>query len=243
MTKSIPPILAGTVLALAAMANANAANITISCGSNAADLEFCGKFAEDWGKKNGHTVKMYTPPTSTTDNLALLRQQFAAKSSDLDVIMIDVVWPGVIKDHLVDLKKYSKGAEAQHFPAIVANNTVDGKLVGMPFFTDAGLLFYRKDLLEKYKRRAAEDLGRTGSHGEKGAGRRTCCRLARLPGFRLPGQGLRRPDLQRARMGGQLRRRRDRRQVRQHHDQQPGSGQGAGHRRLVDRHASRRPAC
>ena len=81
---------------------------------------------------------MYTPPASTTDNLALLRQQFAAKSADIDVLMIDVVWPGVIKDHLVDLKKYSKGAESKHFPAIVANNTVDGKLLGMPFFTDAG---------------------------------------------------------------------------------------------------------
>jgi trehalose/maltose transport system substrate-binding protein len=138
-------------VAFVAALPATAATITISCGSNAADAEFCGKFAEEWGKKNGHTVKMYSPPTSTTDNLALLRQQFAAKSTDLDVIMIDVVWPGVIKDHLVDLKKYSKGAEAKHFPAIVANNTVDGKLLGMPWFTDAGLLFYRTDLLDKYK--------------------------------------------------------------------------------------------
>ena len=128
----------------------NAATVTISCGNNAADVEFCGKFAEDWGKKNGHTVKMYTPPTSSTDQLALLRQQFAAKSGDIDVLMIDVVWPGVIKDHLVDLKKYSKGVEKDHFPAIVANNTVDGKLLGMPWFTDAGLLFYRKDLLAKH---------------------------------------------------------------------------------------------
>ena len=128
----------------------NAATVTISCGNNAADVEFCGKFAEDWGKKNGHTVKMYTPPASSTDQLALLRQQFAAKSGDIDVLMIDVVWPGVIKDHLVDLKKYSKGVEKDHFPAIVANNTVDGKLLGMPWFTDAGLLFYRKDLLAKH---------------------------------------------------------------------------------------------
>ena len=60
-----------------------------------------------------------------------LRQQFAAKSGDIDVLMIDVVWPGVIKDHLVDLKPYSKGVEKDHFPAIVANNTVDGKLLGM----------------------------------------------------------------------------------------------------------------
>jgi trehalose/maltose transport system substrate-binding protein len=143
-------LLAAVTLAYGAALSAHAATITISCGSNAADVEYCGKFAEDWGKKNGHVVKMYSPPASTTDNLALLRQQFAAKSADLDVIMIDVVWPGVIKDHLVDLKKYSKGAESKHFPAIVANNTVDGKLLGMPWFTDAGLLFYRKDLVEKY---------------------------------------------------------------------------------------------
>ncbi|CAD5366270.1 putative ABC transporter-binding protein DR_1438 [Rubrivivax sp. A210] len=155
MTKNLTRIAAAALLA-AGFAGAQAATLTISCGSNAADVEFCGKFAEEWGKKNGHTVKMYSPPASTTDNLALLRQQFAAKSADIDVIMIDVVWPGVIKDHLVDLKKYSKGAEGKHFPAIVANNTVDGKLLGMPWFTDAGLLFYRKDLLDKHGLKAPE---------------------------------------------------------------------------------------
>ena len=154
MTTKLPQLVAGALLAFGAASSLQAATITISCGSNAADVEYCGKFAEEWGKKNGHTVKMYSPPASTTDNLSLLRQQFAAKSADLDVIMIDVVWPGVIKDHLVDLKKYSKGAEAKHFPAIVANNTVDGKLLGMPWFTDAGLLFYRKDLIEKYNLKA-----------------------------------------------------------------------------------------
>ena len=170
-------LLAAVTLAYGAALSAHAATITISCGSNAADLEYCGKFAEEWGKKNGHTVKMYSPPASTTDNLALLRQQFAAKSSDLDVIMIDVVWPGVIKDHLVDLKKYSKGAESKHFPAIVANNTVDGKLLGMPWFTDAGLLFYRKDLVEKYGAKAPntwEELAATAKkiqEGERAAGK------------------------------------------------------------------------
>lgn len=144
MSIMIKQVAAGIALAFGALAGTHAATITISCGSNAADVEYCGKFAEEWGAKNGHTVKMYSPPASTTDNLALLRQQFAAKSSDLDVIMIDVVWPGVIKDHLVDLKKYSKGAESKHFPAIVANNTVNGKLLGMPWFTDAGLLFLHR---------------------------------------------------------------------------------------------------
>ena len=167
MTPRLSRQLAGLALACGAAASGQAATLTMSCGSNAADIEWCGKFAEEWGKTNGHTVKLYTPPASTTDNLALLRQQFAAKSADLDVIMVDVVWPGVIKDHLVDLKKYSKGAEAKHFPAIVANNTVDGKLLGMPFFTDAGLLFYRKDLLEKYKLQAPKTWDELASSAKK----------------------------------------------------------------------------
>lgn len=156
MTSKPTKFLAAVAFALSAAGGVQAATLTISCGSNAADREFCGKFAEEWAKKNGNTVKLYSPPANTTDNLALLRQQFAAKSPDLDVIMIDVVWPGVIKDHLVDLKPYTKGVESEHFPAIVANNTVDGKLVGLPWFTDAGLLYYRKDLLEKYGLKAPQ---------------------------------------------------------------------------------------
>lgn len=133
-----------------AMGAAQAATLTIACGSVGQDFEFCKKTTSEWAAKTGNEVKLFTIPNSTTDILGLFRQMFAAKSTDLDVINVDVVWPGVLKDHLVDLKKYSKGAEKEHFPAIVANNTVDGKLLAMPWFTDAGLLFYRKDLLDKY---------------------------------------------------------------------------------------------
>ncbi|EKD97856.1 MAG: hypothetical protein ACD_23C00708G0001 [uncultured bacterium] len=139
-------LLASPLLAL----SANAATITISCGSVGQDFEFCKKYTSEWAKKTGNEVKLFTIPNSTTDILALFRQMFAAKSTDLDVINVDVVWPGVIKDHLLDLKPYSKGIEKEHFPAIVANNTVNGKLLAMPWFTDAGLMFYRKDLVEKY---------------------------------------------------------------------------------------------
>ncbi len=132
------------------MAGAQAATITISCGSVGQDFEFCKKHTEEWAKKTGNTVNLFTAPQSTTDILALYRQLFAARSADIDIIMADVVWPGMIKDHLIDLKPFTGGAEKDHFPAIVANNTIDGKLIAMPWFTDAGLLFYRKDLLEKY---------------------------------------------------------------------------------------------
>ncbi len=150
-TKSIlNKLIAAIGLSFAIALPIHAATVTIACGTNGADFEFCKRHTGEWAKKTGNTVKIFSQPTSTTDSLALYRQLFAAKSTDVDVLMVDVVWPGIIKDHLLDLKKYSKGAESQHFPAIVANNTVDGKLLGMPWFTDAGLLYYRKDLLDKH---------------------------------------------------------------------------------------------
>jgi trehalose/maltose transport system substrate-binding protein len=143
---------AAAVMLVAIGANtAAAADITISCGSVGQDFEMCKKMTDEWSAKTGNKVKLFTAPNSTTDILALFRQQFGAKSSEIDVLMVDVVWPGVIKQHLLNLTPYAKGVEKTHFPAIVANNTVDGKLLAMPWFTDAGVLYYRKDLLEKYK--------------------------------------------------------------------------------------------
>lgn len=150
MRFSATHLAAAAALTLSASLGAQAATVTISCGAVGQDFEFCKKHTEAWAKKTGNTVKLFTPPQSTTDILALFRQMFAAKSADLDVINVDVVWPGMIKDHLLDLRPYTGGAEKAHFPAIVANNTVDGKLIAMPWFTDAGLLYYRKDLLAKY---------------------------------------------------------------------------------------------
>ena len=149
----MPPVLqtaARMLLASAALcgaAGASAATITIACGASAPEIDHCWRHAEAWAKKTGHTVRNYTQPASPTAALAVYRQLFAAKSSDIDIIRVDIVWPGILKDHLVDLKPYSKGVEAQHFPAIIANNTIGGRLLGIPWYTDTGLLYYRTDLL------------------------------------------------------------------------------------------------
>jgi len=90
---------------------AKAAEITITSGSAGQDFEIFKKLINDWSAKTGNTVKLFNTPNSTTDTLALLRQQFGAKSSEIDVLMVDVIWPGVIKQHLMDLKPYTKGSE------------------------------------------------------------------------------------------------------------------------------------
>ncbi|MCG8422261.1 MAG: ABC transporter substrate-binding protein [Proteobacteria bacterium] len=124
--------------------------IAISCGAVGKELQLCKTGAAAWGKKTGAKVKVVSTPNEASERLNLYQTNLAAKSSNIDVFQIDVIWPGILANHMIDLKPYTKGAENDHFKAIIENNTVKGKLVGMPWFTDAGVLYYRKDLLEKH---------------------------------------------------------------------------------------------
>ncbi|MDQ0392159.1 ABC transporter substrate-binding protein [Labrys monachus] len=129
---------------------AGAAEIAISCGAVGQELALCRSGAEAWAKKTGNTVKVVSTPNDTNDRLALYQQLLSAGAADVDVFQIDVIWPGTLGQYFIDLAPYTKGAEKSHFPAIVANDTIGGKLVAMPWFTDAGVLYYRTDLLAKY---------------------------------------------------------------------------------------------
>ncbi|MBK7985038.1 MAG: ABC transporter substrate-binding protein [Candidatus Competibacteraceae bacterium] len=128
----------------------HAAKISISCGAVGQEYEFCKTGSEAWAKKTGNEINLVSTPNSATERLALYQQLLAAGAPDIDVFQIDVVWPGTLGNHFIDLAPFAKDAVKSHFPAIIQNNTIDGKLVAMPWFTDAGLLYYRKDLLEKH---------------------------------------------------------------------------------------------
>ncbi|GMA16999.1 ABC transporter substrate-binding protein [Deinococcus metallilatus] len=137
-------------------AHAQGVTLTFACDSVGQGYDECQKGANAWAKQTGNTVKLLQVPKETDQRLALYQQQLGAKSGDVDVYMIDVVWPGLIGQHLLDLKSSIPQSQINsYFPAIVQNNTVNGKLVGIPWFTDAGVLYYRTDLLKKYGYNAA----------------------------------------------------------------------------------------
>lgn len=110
-----------------------------------------GAAARFMAENPGIRVQVVDTPDFVEDRLGTYLQLFEAQSPEGDVFQIDVIWPGDLAEHFVDLYEYGAGDVADdHFPAIIENNTVDGKLIGIPWFTDAGLLYYRTDLLEKY---------------------------------------------------------------------------------------------
>ncbi len=127
--------------------------ITVAGGAVGEELELTRRAADMYMEENPDVrVEVLDTPDMVEDRRGLYLQFFQAESSAVDVYQIDVIWPGDMAEHFVDL--YEFGAEEyvdMHFPAIVENNTVDGKLIGIPWFTDAGLLYYRTDMLEKYE--------------------------------------------------------------------------------------------
>lgn len=103
-----------------------------------------------WTAKTGHTVKFLTNPNVSSDALALYQQQLASGASDVDIYQIDTIWPGLIGMHLLDLSEDLADRVGAYAESAIANNTVNGRLVGIPLYLECGLLYYRKDLLEKY---------------------------------------------------------------------------------------------
>ncbi|HET6436824.1 MAG TPA: ABC transporter substrate-binding protein [Anaeromyxobacter sp.] len=133
---------------------AQGVTVSIACGSVGAEYDFCKTGAENWAKKTGNQVKVVSVPKDSNEQLALFQQLLSQKSNEIDVLRIDIVWPGLLANNLLDLgKAVPEDVVAQHFPSIVKADTVDGKLVALPEFTDAGLLYYRKDLLQKYNQK------------------------------------------------------------------------------------------
>jgi len=68
------------------------------------------------------------------------------------VIGADVIWPVQFAANgwLLDVTdRFPKSEQSQFLPGPIDSLMYEGKIYGVPWFTDAGLLYYRADLLEK----------------------------------------------------------------------------------------------
>nr|WP_210187052.1 ABC transporter substrate-binding protein [Kaistia soli] len=142
--------LLGFAAAIAVASAANAANLSIVSGDTGNGLAVLREKLDIYEKSSGNKVTIVPMPSSTSDQFGQYKLWLAAGNSDIDVYQTDVIWAPQLADQLVDLTEATKDVIGQHFPSIVESQTVNGKLVAMPLFTDAPALYYRKDLLDKY---------------------------------------------------------------------------------------------
>ncbi|MDR9810301.1 ABC transporter substrate-binding protein [Rhizobium hidalgonense] len=128
----------------------DAAEISFAANTTGKNVEFLNKQLAIFEKETGNQVKLVTMPSSSSEQFSQYRLWLAAGNKDIDVYQTDVIWAPQLADQFIDLKEATKDVAGQFFPSIIASQTVNGRLVALPLFTDAPALFYRKDLLEKY---------------------------------------------------------------------------------------------
>jgi trehalose/maltose transport system substrate-binding protein len=104
---------------------------------------------EEFTRLTGIGVRHLTVPEGALDQLKAVQQQLRTPPTP-EVYSIDVFWPGILNDDLIDLTPYLSRELSLMNPNVVASYTVNGRLVAVPYTADMGALYYRKDLLKKY---------------------------------------------------------------------------------------------
>jgi trehalose/maltose transport system substrate-binding protein len=112
--------------------------------------EWTEQALEGFRRETGVAVKRLPAPESSDEQLVFERQLLEGGATTPDVYIIDAIWPGMLVEHFLDLRPRLGREAARHFPALLANNVVQGRLVAMPYHANVGILFYRTDLLREY---------------------------------------------------------------------------------------------
>lgn len=92
-------------------------------------------------------------PADTGQYFDKVRTEFSVNNIEGDVIGADVIWPaqlaanGWIED-ITDL--FTEEMQSDFLAAPLDSARYGGKIYGVPWYSDAGLLYYRKDLLSKH---------------------------------------------------------------------------------------------
>jgi multiple sugar transport system substrate-binding protein len=106
------------------------------------------KFNEEFGPDLQAKLVEFPASADEQRNQFIQRQQ--AKSGDCDVFSADVIWTAEFASQkwLYDLTPYMEEKKAEFIEAPLETVTFDGKIWGSPETSDAGLLYYRTDLVD-----------------------------------------------------------------------------------------------
>jgi trehalose/maltose transport system substrate-binding protein len=105
---------------------------------------------EQFIDRTGIQVKFVPEWGGSADQLGVTRRMLDQRSPAPDIYVIDAIWTGTLARHFLDLKPYLDRTAHEQLAELLNNDTVNGRLVALPFYLNVGMLYYRADLLKKY---------------------------------------------------------------------------------------------
>ena len=140
-----------------AQAQTAATTLRVFSGGSGQRPDLMRKLFDQYQAKNpGVAIEVETGGATSELQRQYLSTVLNAKDSAIDIYLIDIVNPAQYAGAgwLEPLNAYvgEPGvALKSYLPAYAAANVVDGKVAALPAFADAMFMYYRRDLLEKYK--------------------------------------------------------------------------------------------
>lgn len=127
-------------------------SLVLSVGGTPSELAFWEELVEDFEKENGIPTELLRQPTDTEQRRQGLVLALKAGKPNPDVFLMDVAWMGLFtfSGWLEDL---GKDVDTSPFFQGVLHlvDIYRGKIVALPVYLDAGLLYYREDLLRRFQ--------------------------------------------------------------------------------------------
>jgi multiple sugar transport system substrate-binding protein len=125
-------------------ASSNSITVLVEAGGHAELQAIADKFKTD----SGITVNFVELPYDGLFNR--LSSEFSSGTVSFDVAALDSVWLPSFKDSLQPIDElFTAEAKSDIFPSLVKEATIDGHFLGMPAWTNAEIVLYRKDLFDE----------------------------------------------------------------------------------------------
>lgn len=149
MNKTLFSAVAALCLATSA-AHAEAITVLVEGGGHSLQQAAAAAFTKETGIEVNFVE---VPYQGVFDKLTA---EIASGTSNYDVATIDVVWNAAFASHVEDLSDlFTDAVKADIPPALFADTNVGGKMIAMPAWANAEIVFYRKDLWEDPANQAA----------------------------------------------------------------------------------------
>ncbi|MGD8399623.1 MAG: ABC transporter substrate-binding protein [Bacillota bacterium] len=126
--------------------------LSFMVGGASNEIAYLEELIAEFEAKHEIQVKLIRQSSDTEQRKQSLLVSLRGRSKDPDVMLVDVAWMGQFasSDWLEPLDSYAITTGPFFQNIIKMADTYSGKLIGVPLYVDAGLLYYRQDLLDKY---------------------------------------------------------------------------------------------
>ncbi|WP_409291313.1 ABC transporter substrate-binding protein [Peribacillus sp. SCS-37] len=134
-------------------AKADDKTITVLVEGGSPAFKVAKETAGEFKEKTGYTVKIESVPYSGVYDK--LKAEVASQAGAFDVATIDILWFPALAGGLLPLEGLlTDDIKNDLFPGLVEGGSYQDKVYGMPVWTNAKNLIYRKDLFEDEKNKA-----------------------------------------------------------------------------------------